>query len=258
MAGWFSLTALTACATDGRGRVDPSLEQPRYTVLGGEGRFELRAVEPFVVAETTVQGAYDAATRDAFRILASYIFGKNEGENSIAMTAPVATERTSPTERGVAIAMTAPVDTRRVDAAAPSESTTSAQELGSLDDSGTWTTRFMMPSRYTIETLPRPKDPRIRFVEQPGRCVGVVVFNGFVTDAHVAQERDALTAWLRTKGLKVTGPESLARYNDPFTLPWNRRNEVQVEVEPCGVLPEADPGAVPGPSTGPGVSSQTP
>ena len=81
-------------------------ETPKYKILQQDGDFEVRQYEPRIVAEVSVDGEMDTATREGFRILAAYIFGKNAGQQSIAMTAPV-TQAADP----VKIAMTAPVVT---------------------------------------------------------------------------------------------------------------------------------------------------
>lgn len=210
--------ALGACATDGMGKVDPELETPRYESLEREGRFEIRQYAAYVVAETTVEGEYDEAARKAFRRLAGYIFGGNSGQNKIAMTAPVASE--SVREKGQRIAMTAPVESTQSESAAPG-----------TDIKGQWKTSFMMPSQFTLQDLPKPNDERVVFAERPARTMGVIVFNGFVTDAVVAQRLDELKDWLQAGGKRWSGPYTLARYNDPFTLPWNRRNEIHVRLE---------------------------
>lgn len=222
--------ALGACATDGMGKVDPDLEMPRYESLDREGRFEIRQYASYIVAETTIEGSYDDAARQAFQRLAGYIFGGNQGERKIAMTAPVASEAQTP--EGERIAMTAPVESLRQtsaeDAAAPNDG---ARPEAGLGEDARWRTSFMMPSRYTLENLPEPNDDRVQFSERPARKMGVIVFNGFVTDETVRQRLDELQAWLRQRGQRVAGPYVLARYNDPLTLPWNRRNEIQLPLE---------------------------
>ena len=74
-------------------------------------------------------------------MLAGYIFGGNTGHAKVAMTSPVAQ---MPTEK---IAMTSPVTQSAVD--------------------GAWVVQFTMPSEYTLDSLPKPKDLNIRFVAQP-------------------------------------------------------------------------------------------
>lgn len=236
------LGGLPGCATGSVGTVDPSLEMPAFRVLEAEGPLEVRYYEPHIVAEATTEGDYDRAARDGFRLLASYIFGNNASEARVAMTAPVAsspqasagtagtaTEQgtaggESDGQRGVRIAMTAPVST---------SPTGTGPDLTTLGASGRWTTRFLMPSRYTLETLPVPRDPRVTFREEPARCVGAIAFSGLTTEARVAEMRSALLAWLEARGHAAGKGESVARYNDPFTLPWRRRNEVWVELDAC-------------------------
>ncbi len=210
-----SLLTMTACATgSGVGRVDPSLELPKYTAILADGRHEVRRIAPLVAAETVVEGEYDAAARASFRILAGYIFGGNRTKQKIAMTAPVASTADDASET---IAMTAPVLSERTTAAG--------------SKTPRWKTSFLMPSVYTLDTLPEPNDPRVRFVARPARCVAVSMFDGFTTDAAVSERSDALRAWLDARSLQSGGPATIARYNDPFTLPWNRRNEVWIDVE---------------------------
>ena len=80
------------------------VKEPSYSVQMKDGDFEVRTYGPRVVAETVVQGGWDASGNEGFRCLAGYIFGKNAKRAKIAMTAPVA-QRTESRK----IAMTAPV-----------------------------------------------------------------------------------------------------------------------------------------------------
>ncbi|MDJ0710867.1 MAG: heme-binding protein [Woeseiaceae bacterium] len=63
-----------------------ALEEPRYEVLLKKGDIEFRRYEPYIVAEVTVSG-----DREAFGVLAGYIFGDNVEEQKMNMTAPVET-----------------------------------------------------------------------------------------------------------------------------------------------------------------------
>jgi hypothetical protein len=64
-----------------------ALEEPAYKLLLSSGNVEFRAYEPYIVAEVSIRGA--AADRQAFQILADYIFGGNKSGEKMAMTAPV-------------------------------------------------------------------------------------------------------------------------------------------------------------------------
>lgn len=199
-----ALAAMTAVAA-------MAVEEPVFRVERGEEPFQLREYPGFVVAETFVQGDFDSAGRTGFRRIAGYIFGKNVSARGdaakIAMTAPVTMEPAS--ER---IAMTAPV-------------TTEATGEG-------WRIHFVMPSAYRIADLPRPLDPEVRLREVPPHQVAAITFSGWTTRASIAENTARLEAWMTRQGLKPAGRPQVARYNDPFTLPWNRRNEILIEVAP--------------------------
>ncbi len=176
------------------------IEQPRYEVLAQDGAFELRRYAPTIVAEVTVPGDRDAAVNAGFKVLAGYIFGANVPKQKIEMTAPVTQEP------GEKIAMTAPV---------------TQQGKG-----GEWIVGFVMPSSWTMQTLPRPSDPRIRLEAVPARKMAAIRFSGFHTDAAFAKQAEALSAEMAKRGIKPAGPPVYAYYDPPWTLPFMRRNEV--------------------------------
>jgi len=82
-----------------------AFESPKYQVIDSVGEVEIREYEPYLVAETTVDGDLETAGNRGFRVLAKYIFGDNQGKRRIAMTTPVSQERVG----GEKIAMTKPV-----------------------------------------------------------------------------------------------------------------------------------------------------
>ncbi len=179
-------------------------ETPDYTVEATEGAVEIRTYPPHIAAEVTVSGSRDAAINAGFRVLAGYIFGGNEAKAKVAMTTPV-TQAAS--EK---IAMTAPVT-----------------QTGS--DQG-WTVQFMMPAAYTLATLPKPKDSRIRFVTTDPARMLVLRFSGIPSTAALATRTEELRAWATAKGLTLTGAPQFMFYDAPFKLPWKRRNEVAFTV----------------------------
>ena len=66
-----------------------ALEEPDYEVVAKHGEIEFRRYAPYIVAEVTVGGS--EPDRQAFNILAGYIFGKNSAQEKMSMTAPVET-----------------------------------------------------------------------------------------------------------------------------------------------------------------------
>ncbi|WP_323844959.1 heme-binding protein [Microbulbifer magnicolonia] len=185
-----------------------AIEEPAYTVTEQSGPFELRTYQPKIVAEVVVAGSMEEASGTGFRLLANYIFGNNTsgsgGREKIQMTAPV-----SMAPRSEKISMTAPV---------------SLQEIG-----GRWRVSFVMPSSYSMETLPRPNNAAVTLRQIPETRYAVIRFSGLAGAQQVAQKTSDLQAWLTEKGLRATGAPELARYNPPWTLPFLRRNEIMVE-----------------------------
>jgi hypothetical protein len=198
LLSWLAL----ASSLFGAGHVH-AIEEPAYRVVRSHSGFEVRDYAPYVVAEVTVPGPEAEAGNQGFRILAAYIFGKNAGQQSIAMTAPV-TQAAEP----VKIAMTAPV-------------TQSASATG-------FVVQFTMPAAYTLETLPRPLDEQIRLVGMPTARYAVIRFSGFWTDANYQDHLRQLQALMVEQSLPATGAPIYARYNAPF-VPWFlRRNEIWI------------------------------
>ena len=55
-----------------------ALEEPKYTVIESAAPFELRKYSPMIIAEVTVDGDMSDAGSKGFRLIAGYIFGKNQ------------------------------------------------------------------------------------------------------------------------------------------------------------------------------------
>ncbi len=203
MAGPLLGLALAGCSVFG---IRSGTEEPKYQVKATMGPVEIREYAPRLAASVTVPGDEIAARSTGFGILAGYIFGKNDGGASIAMTAPVAQ---APSK----IAMTAPV----------------AQAKNAA---GAWVITFYMPSNYTLATLPKPKDQRIMFEEVPGVVQAVYRYSGIPGAAAVAQARGVLMNALAGSAWVPQGEPVDWFYDPPWTLPWARRNEAAVVVLP--------------------------
>jgi hypothetical protein len=182
-----------------------AIEEPAYQVTGKIGDVELREYAPYVVAEVQVTGSATEAGNKAFRILASYIFGKNKGQRKLAMTAPVMQSAVP-----VKLEMTAPV----MQCVAP----------------GAYRVEFVLPAGTTLETAPDPLDQRIVLRQVQPMRVAAIRYSGFWSDAnynrHLAQLEEVLSA----AGLAWTGEPIYARYNPPFTPWFLRRNEIWLQL----------------------------
>ena len=196
-------------------------EEPKFEILAKDNTIEVRRYLPFIVAETWVDGDMSEASNKGFRAVAGYIFGDNQAAGStsstkIAMTAPVTVQPAAPSKK---IAMTAPV--------------TIEPQTGTalnLEGAKRWRVHFVMPSQYTLATLPKPNNTAITLREVPAKTWAVLSFSGFNTEARVQQHTDELLAWLATRKMAFVGSPQLARYDPPWTLPMFRRNEIMVEI----------------------------
>jgi hypothetical protein len=197
------LAGLASAATPSL--ADSDVEHARYSVVASDGSIEIRDYAPQIVAETTVAGERDEAIREGFRRLAGYIFGDNAPKQKIAMTAPVVQA-----PRGEKIAMTAPVDQTRAGDA--------------------WRVRFTMPAEYTMASLPQPNNADVRLAQLPGARMVAIRFSGLASEGDLAENQRKLLDFVHARGLAPTDAPHYAFYDPPWTLPWNRRNEVMVEV----------------------------
>lgn len=214
-------------------------QQPRYEVERRLGELEIRVYGAGWVAETTVGDAtWDEALHEGFRRLARYIFGKNhtspfqpshiatsgltrsatalrpdDGNDSgyqIPMPVPMVTPRRQ-TEK---LAMTAPVNV-------------------TTHEDRTYTIVFNLPRGRTLASLPAPDDERVRLERRPRRRVAVLRYPGSRSGPQVAAKFSELLARVRAARLPYRGSPEFAGYDPPSTLPFLRRNEVWVELEPA-------------------------
>jgi hypothetical protein len=182
-----------------------AIEEAQYKVLERQGDFELRQYEPQIVAETFVEGKFQDVGNEGFRRLYDYISGKNHKREGIPMTALVSQEA-APEK----IPMTTPVNQEKV--------------------GGKWRITFVMPSQYTLETLPEPADPRVLLAKVPGQLMAALSYSGTWSRGRYEEKETRLKELIQQKGFKIVGEPVFARYNPPF-MPWFlRRNEVLIPV----------------------------
>ncbi len=189
-------------------------EEAAHEVLLDDGEFEVRQYEDALVARTVTTGDLSEAGSAAFRRLGGYIFGKNVTRDSVAMTTPVFQEEVQPAAgpESESIAMTTPV----------------FQEEAA---EGTWVQTFVLPREYTMDTLPVPTDPNVELAAVTGIKVAVVRYSGLRSIRSIEAQTERLRAWMVENGLVATGPPRSAAYDPPWTIPFFRRNEVQIPVE---------------------------
>lgn len=188
-----------------------AVEEAKYRVLRADEGFELREYESHILAETTVDGAFEDAGSKAFSRLFDYISGNNKQQRKVAMTSPVGQEPTSQE-----IEMTSPVAQQKKD--------------------GKWVVSFMMPASFTLETTPEPKDPKVSIREVPARLIAAVRYSGFWSEESYRLHLGKLQVWMAKNRLTQQGEPIWARYNPPITPWFLRRNEILLPV----ATPEPD------------------
>ena len=194
----------------------PDLETPKYEVLSSKkGGFEIRRYEQFAVCSVVMNelkksGSDNESTEklsnpqlsgaNFFGVLAGYLFGKNQEGEAMKMTTPVITEGEG--------------DSRKMS--------------------------FVLPRDYwekeSLVKAPKPLPDSAVRVSSVERCErAVLAFGGLGGKADVALRSKKLREILESdKEWRAVddAPIILAQYNDPFTPPWKRRNEVSILVVP--------------------------
>ncbi|ELZ12549.1 SOUL heme-binding protein [Halovivax asiaticus JCM 14624] len=174
---------------------------------------EIRTYPQTVRVETTASNQ-----RDAFRRLYRYITGANEGASTLSMTRPVESRR------GDSIGMTAPV---RTDTKVGAELQTHGP-ASPVD--GKLRMSFYLPPSLDPESAPEPIDPAVSLAIDPPRTVAVKRFSWYASAWRVNSLERALLRAVERAGYKPVDGPFLLRYDDPWTPPFMRRNEVAVEI----------------------------
>jgi hypothetical protein len=165
------------------------IEQYPYKVIRDYDQFEVRRYEGAVFARTRI----DADT---------YRSGSGNGFRTLASYIFGGNERSE------SIAMTAPV-------------------AMSWDDG--MVMEFMMPSQYSLESLPRPRSGNVELYKKPSVVMAGISFGGWASDRKIAEMIRELEALLAKEGIRHTGNFQYFGYNPPYQVA-NRRNDIVVEL----------------------------
>jgi hypothetical protein len=166
-------------------------EEQKYSLVRKYRDFEIRFYPSATVATISSNAkTYRDLSGPGFQKLAGYIFGGNEGNKKISMTSPVQMD---------------------------------------INDSVS-TMSFVMPSAYTIESLPKPNDPNVQIINTSDEYVAVIRFGGYASDEDLRLYSEKLQNLLKENGITTMGNYRFLGYNPPFQF-INRRNEIIVTVE---------------------------
>jgi len=203
-ARWLATIAALLASSDAM-----AIEEPSFRVLEKDGAFELREYAPHLVAETRVDASFTDAGNAAFQRLFRYISGDNVTQQKIAMTAPVTQSlRKAPGEK---IAMTAPVT--------------------QVAAGNAYTVAFIVPAKYSLDTVPQPRDPRVEIRAVSAQLVASWRYSGRWTESNYQESEARLRHQMAERDLEAIGEPILARYNPPFMPSFLRRNEVLIPVK---------------------------
>jgi hypothetical protein len=152
-------------------------EEQKYTVIHQDTDFEIRFYPAATIATIHSDAkTYKELAGPGFRKLAGYIFGGNQAETKISMTAPVHMD---------------------------------------INDSVS-TMSFVMPSEYKETDLPKPNDPGIIIKRTVDEYVAVIRFGGFASDKDLRYYSEKLQRRLKEKGIRSYGHYRFLGYNPPF------------------------------------------
>lgn len=208
-------------STDIVSRVPEGLETPKYDVIIKRSlqsskksyEIEIRNYSAFSVCSVPMMKARpknksqtdqklsnpQLAGASSFGALAGYLFGKNQEAKSMAMTTPVLT-------------------------------------VGDGDEKEM---SFVMPSNFweegSLDSAPKPmEDSLVELKRKEGGTRAAIMFGGFAGKTEVESRKKQLLQGLESDAEWIKesddSPITLAQYNDPFTPPWKRRNEVSISV----------------------------
>ena len=190
--------------------ISMSISEASYEVLETlDNEVEIRAYPEQIWATTVAEDQ-----NNAFGPLFRYISGDNDKSEKIEMTAPVVTPTPQPSgtgsTKGEKIEMTAPV---------VSMNTEKSQFMA-----------FIMPERFDIKSIPKPSSSRVKIELVDARKLATIRFSGYVTQENYKKNLELLSKTLKNRGISTIGEPLLMQYNDPWTPPFSRRNEIAIQV----------------------------
>jgi hypothetical protein len=166
-------------------------EEQKYTLIKAYDDFEIRFYPPATIATISSSSkTYKELASPGFQKLAGYIFGDNKAKEKISMTSPVHMD---------------------------------------INDTASKMS-FVMPSSYTLESLPKPIDPTVLISKSASEYVAVIKFSGFASDKDINYYSKKLQTLLLQNNITSFGNYRFYGYNPPYQL-VNRRNEIVVGVK---------------------------
>ena len=195
------MTILPGCSVFG---IRSGYEQLNYKVIDKIENVEVRQYPARVVAVVNNMNNKN----EAFMLLFRYISGENSSSDKVAMTTPVQVDNVS-----TKIAMTSPVET--------SKSGYSGVNM-----------QFFLPRLFSVDSAPKPNDPRVKIISLQEEIFAAITYSGSNSEARFLSASDRLQKILNGSRWKTVSVASFLGYDPPFAIPFLRRNEAIIRVEP--------------------------
>jgi hypothetical protein len=152
-------------------------EEQKHSFVRKYNDFEIRFYPSATIATISSNAkTYRDLSGPGFRKLAGYIFGGNETNTRISMTAPVQMD---------------------------------------INDSASMMS-FVMPSSYNESNLPKPNDPNVVIKSTADEYVAVIRFGGYASDKDLKFYSEKLQNLLKENGIRSFGNYRFLGYNPPY------------------------------------------
>ena len=89
---------------------------------------------------------------------------------------------------------------------------------------------FIMPERFDINSIPKPSSGKVKIQLVEPRKLATIRFSGYMTQGNYEKNLELLRKTLGVRGISTEGEPLLMQYNDPWTPPFSRRNEIALQV----------------------------
>ena len=178
--------------------ISMALEEPTYSIVKSNENYEIRKYSDRLAVEVEF-----SSESSGFRYLFNYISGENTTSEKVNMTVPVT--------QSAKIDMTAPVTQSNKD--------------------GKMLMQFFLPSKFTIDTAPTPKNKMVKLVILEGGYYAVLKYSGRNSDKNYLNRLSELKDYLEKDKIVMLDNGTKATFNGPFTLPILRRNEAMIKIK---------------------------
>jgi len=178
--------------------ISMALEEPKYQIVKSTKNYEVRKYNNRLAVEVEY-----SIENSGFRYLFNYISGENTTSEKISMTVPVT--------QSVKIDMTAPVT--------------------QFNKDGKMLMQFYLPSKFTMETAPKPTNKRVKLISIEGGYYAILKYSGRSSYINYLKKIKKLQEFLVNDNHEILDDGTKATFNAPFTLPILRRNEAMIKIK---------------------------